>query len=77
MATYLENLTARRDAIAAELAAIDATKPGGGINSIAGDVDHDKYKASLYKELADLEARIDKAQANSDGPIEIISQGIT
>lgn len=74
---YLENLIARRDQIAADLAALDATKAGGGVNSTASGVDHSKKLNDYYMELARLNELIDKAQSSSDGPIEIISTVIT
>ena len=75
MATYLDNLIARRDAVAAELAALDSTKAGGKANSMAAGVDHAKYKEGLYAELESLEKRITMAQSESDGPVNVESEG--
>jgi hypothetical protein len=54
MATDLENLTARRSAILAELAALGPTKAGGLPNSTTSGIDHTGYKKSLYDELAQI-----------------------
>lgn len=55
MATYRENLIIRREAVAAELAALDSTKLGGKANVKHEDggttIDHIQYKKSLYEEL--------------------------
>lgn len=74
MATQLENLTARRDAICAELAALDDTEPGGRPNvSGPGQVDHVGYKDGLYRELERLRALIDMLE----GPSEQVMRGYT
>lgn len=75
MATYLANLTARRDAVAAEIAAIDTDAAGGVPDSGASGVEHDKYKAGLYAELEKLKGLIDDATADEEGPIEVLSRG--
>jgi hypothetical protein len=76
MATYLENLQTRRTAVAAELAALDATKPGGlpDIRSRDGgtDIEGQKYKMNLYDELSKLDRLIKEAAAVEDTePFEI------
>jgi len=71
MATYLDSLKTRRDAVATELAALDATKAGGLPDSGAGDVQHQAYKAGLYAELERLNTLVHAAQADSDGPVEV------
>ena len=77
MATYLENLTTRRDAIAAELAALTSTAAGGKPNSEAGGIDHQGYKEGLMAELKALNEAIDAAQAFSDGAWEELTPCIT
>jgi hypothetical protein len=72
MATDLENLTARRTAVIAELAAISSATAGGMPNNPSG-VDHQGYKKSLYDELASLNPLI----AQADGPIEIVTRGMS
>lgn len=67
MPTYLENLTARRDAVACKLAAIMADSPAslGGVatNSGEGDnPDHDGHVDRLYRELEKLDGLIAKAE---------------
>lgn len=74
MATYLANLQTRRNAVATELAALGATKAGGLPDSAASGVAHEAYKAGLYKELAELDARILAAQQEDDGPVEVITE---
>jgi hypothetical protein len=73
MATYLENLKTRRDAIAVELAAIDATKAGGNPNSSleGGGVDHQGYLTTLTKNLKDLNDLISIAE-----PVEVETIGL-
>jgi len=73
MATNTENLTARRDAIYAELAALDSTKAGGKPNTsgAGATVDHVGYKKSLYDELKQINELISAA----DGAVEVISYG--
>lgn len=60
MATLLENLETRRDAVAAELAALTSTSAGGKPNATGGplDVDHVGYKDALYRELRELNEQI-------------------
>jgi len=71
MATYLENLTTRRDAVAAELAALDSTKPGGKPDQTGEGVNpgHMGYKKSLLDELDRYDKLIEKAasQEAADG----------
>lgn len=56
----IADLKTRRDAIGVELAALDGTKKGGGINTFGAGtgLDHTKYKLSLYEELKMLDERI-------------------
>lgn len=74
MATLLENLIARRDAIGVELAALSSSKPGGLPNSSGpgASVDHQGYKASLYAELREINQQI----AAAEGPFEIETFGM-
>ena len=74
MATDLENLIARRSAVTAELAALDASKAGGKPNNPSG-VQHEQYKAGLYAELKSLNELIAAQQSEDDGPFEILSTG--
>jgi hypothetical protein len=73
MATDLDNLTTRRSAIYAELAALSGTADdspnvnGGG----AGTVDHTGKIDQLYRELKELNAQIDLQQ----GPWELSLEG--
>lgn len=74
MATLLENLIARRDAIGAELVAMSptsGTQPGGRPNA-PGQLDHVGYKDGLYRELAQINEQI----AIQQGPVEIVTYGI-
>lgn len=73
MATLLENLITRRDAIGAELAAMSSATAGGLPNASKSGVDHQTYKMNLYRELEEIEKRI----AASQGPFEIVSEGVT
>ncbi|MCG8583087.1 MAG: hypothetical protein MI757_00040 [Pirellulales bacterium] len=58
MPTALENLKTRRDAIAAELAAITASKT---TESVDGEsYQHDQHRQSLIKELQDLNTAINQ-----------------
>lgn len=62
--TYLANLKTRRNAIAAELAAL-STSRAGGLPNTEGDgvnVDHVGYKDGLYRELKELESMIQQAE---------------
>ncbi|ANS03312.1 hypothetical protein [uncultured Mediterranean phage uvDeep-CGR2-KM19-C37] len=74
MATYLENLKTRRDAIGVELAAMGATKAGGNPNSSleGGGVDHQGYKAGLLAELKTLNEMISVAE-----PVEVETIGLS
>lgn len=69
--TYLDDLIARRDAIAGELAEMSTSKAGGIPNLQAGrsvdgvNNDHQGYRLSLYEELESLNAMILKAQADA------------
>ena len=76
MATYLENLEARRVAIAVELAALDSSKLGGmadvGGRDGGTDLKHQEYKMNLYAELEKLDGLIREASLASDpDPFEI------
>lgn len=71
MATLLENLIARRNAIGEELAALTASKAGGLPNG-AGNVNHVGYKDGLYRELREINRQISQLQ----GPVEVESYGI-
>lgn len=59
-AQLVANLKTRRDAVVAELAALDSTKAGGKPNtSGAGvNVDHQAYKKGLYDELKALDEQL-------------------
>lgn len=70
MATFLENLISRRDAIGVELAALSASAAGGKPNASKTGVDHVGYKDGLYRELAAINEQISAAQ----GPFEIASE---
>ena len=62
MATRAENIEARLDAIAAELAAMDSTQAGGlPNNSDAGNIDHVGYRMSLLEEMKMLRAELSHA----------------
>lgn len=65
VADYLASLRTRRDAVAAEIAAIDTTKAGGLPDSDGTGVNtkHQAYKKGLYDELASLDDLIAKAEA--------------
>ena len=77
MATALENLTTRRNAICAELAAGET--PGGQsfrqpTLSIDGEtVNTDAYVDRLYRELG----QINMALSTIGGPWEVIAEGTT
>lgn len=65
--SYLSDLTARRDAVAAEIRAISTTA-AGGLPNASGEglnVDHQGYKRGLYDELKNLNDLI--AQEELDG----------
>lgn len=69
MATFLENLITRRDAVAAELAAITSSRAGGLPNTsgAGAGTDHVGYKRGLYEELAELNRQIAEARASGGG----------
>lgn len=77
MATAIENLMTRRDAICVELAALSVTKAGGKPNVSADgqSTDHVGYKDGLYRELKSIEEAIQLITARDDGPWVIESQG--
>jgi len=69
--TYLTDLEARRDAVAAELAAMSTSK-AGGLPNVQGqrgadgvNVDHVGWRKSLMDELVMLEKLIEKAKAKA------------
>lgn len=75
MATYLENMTARRDAIAAELAA-GQTPDGQSFRKMTISVDgeeikRDQYVQRLYSELKELQSLINQAIE----PYEVVDTG--
>lgn len=75
MSTAKENLITRRDAVAAEIATIDSTNPGGRPNISGGGqgtVDHAGYKRGLYEELRLLNEQI----AALEDPWEISVEGL-
>lgn len=80
MATYLENLISRRDAIAAELAAMvstagvpDATKAGSTPNKTSDGINEDSvgHRRALMAELSEIQSLIAKA----GGPRQSLSIG--
>ena len=81
MATYRANLLLRRDAVAAELAAMTATAMGGMANVKSADggttIDHVGYRKSLLEELRSLNdelkrvAELEAVESGEDGPFEI------
>lgn len=79
MATFRENLITRKNAIAAELAALTATAAGGKPNLTGGSgagVDHVGYKDGLYRELAEINKQLmdtSAIDAAENGPWEIES----
>jgi len=54
----IADLLVRRRALAAEIAALDATKPGGRPNAKEGDYDHAEYLKRLYLELRSVDEAI-------------------
>ena len=75
MSTDLENLLARRANILAELAAMSSDSSGGKPSySLDGQqVDHVRYRMSLYEELEAIDRRLTSLQ----GPVEDRGRGIT
>ena len=72
MATLLENLITRRDAIGVELAALSSSLAGGKPNAAGPNtVDHVGYKDGLYRELESINRAIEVA----GGPVEIVTEG--
>lgn len=78
------DLITRRNAVASELAALAVSKPGGSPNVKDQDggttIDHEGYKASLYKELRELNAQLkdiaelEAIEAGNEGPFEIVTE---
>ena len=81
MATYIENLEARKLAIAEELAAMSSTAAGGKPDSGKSGIGHVAYKDGLYRELEMIEAAITRAALNATdgnaGIFEIVSIATT
>lgn len=81
MATLLENLIARRDAIGVELAALSVRAAGGLPNAqgLGAGTDHVGYKDGLYRELKQLREEIaeleDEEASATDGPWEFEQAG--
>ena len=75
MPTDLENLLTRRTNILAELAAMSSAASGGKPTySLDGQqVDHVRYRLSLYEELG----AIDRQLTSLQGPVEARGRGIT
>lgn len=81
MSTYRLNIQTRLNAIAAELAALDATKLGGRANTKTQDggttIDHVGYRMSLLNEQEKLlralrdAPMVEASIAGEDGPFEI------
>lgn len=71
MATYVENLIARRDKVAADLAAIDVSKPDYSIEGQS--ISHAANRAALLAELDTLQRLI----ARANGPWKIVNKGKT
>jgi hypothetical protein len=68
----LADLQARLAAIDAELAALNSTKPGGGIDIDGGGmgtVQHVEYRKSLYEERALLRQEIEVEQGGWEIPM--------
>ena len=64
MATRAENIETRLDAIATELAAMDATQAGGLPNANGPEtIDHVGYRMSLLSEMAALRKELSVAEA--------------
>ena len=79
MATFLENMEARRLAISVELAALASTEAGGKPNAAGPNtVDHVGYKDGLYRELEGIKKAVAdylEGEALSAGPAEVITEG--
>jgi hypothetical protein len=79
MATLLENLITRRDAIGVELAALTGSAAGGKPNAAGPNViDHVGYKDGLYRELAAINKLIEEIGGDVTdglgGPIEVSTE---
>lgn len=75
--TILQNIDARMLEVSALIADLGTAGVGGGGPNTTGagvNVDHTGYKASLYKELADL--RLERAEevARTAGPFDEIME---
>lgn len=78
MATLLENLQARKEAIGVELAAMGPTKAGGLPDATKSGVGHVAYRMSLLEELKQLNDTINQEQINAQqdaGGYEFLSIG--
>jgi len=77
MATAIENLITRRDAICTELAALSVSKAGGkpNLSTDGQSVDHVGYKDGIYRELQSIEEAIRAISTRDDGPWTIESVG--
>jgi hypothetical protein len=71
MATLLENLITRREAIGTELAALTSSMAGGKPNAAGPNtVDHVGYRMSLLKELREINETISMIE-----PVENVTEG--
>lgn len=80
MPTAIENLITRRDAVCAELAALNSTKAGGLPNADGSGLDHMGYKKSLYDELDFINKQIEAINAADVAnavPYEVFIRGTT
>jgi len=80
MATLVQNLQTRRDAIGVELAALSTTGAGGLPNASGPNaVDHVGYKDGLYRELETIDKLLEHlnndTSAGGAGPTEIVTEG--
>ena len=69
MASFLDNLTARRDAIAAELAALSVSKPDYSIDGES--ISHASNRAALMNEMKMLDEMI----LDQNGPAMMFHSG--
>lgn len=66
MATYIENLNARKEAIGVELANMSATTAGGKPDAGKSGIGHVAYRMSLLEELKALEEMITAAKTDAN-----------